>query len=75
MNKSTQKNKENSDKYVVTFEDNESISIWRYDKSKFNSGPYEVEYKWKKDFNPWDQKKKTLGDIVKDTNKKRSEKL
>jgi len=54
----------NQEKYSITFEDEESISIWKYDPSKTSSGPYEVEYKWKKGFNPWEQKKKTLGDLV-----------
>jgi hypothetical protein len=29
-----------------------------------------VEYKWKRHFNPWNQKKKTIGDLVKDAKKK-----
>ena len=59
-------------KWEVTYEDEDSISILRYNTSKSSSGPFEVEYKWKKTFNPWDQKKKTLGDLVKEEKKKRS---
>lgn len=58
-------------KYEIIFEDEDSISIWRYNNKKTSSGPYEVEYKWKKNFNPWDNsKKKTLGELVKEQNKK-----
>lgn len=66
------KSVESSDKYQITFEDEYSVAIWRYDKSKSTINPYEIEYKWKKGFDPWDQKKKTLSDIVKETKKKRS---
>lgn len=72
MTKKMSKNSDNSEKYSVTYEDEYSISIWRYDNSKSTINPYEVEYKWKKGFDPWSQKKKTLSDIVKETNKKRS---
>lgn len=60
------------DKYSITYEDETSISIWKYDKKKSTSGPIEVEYKWKKNFNPWENsKKKTLGDLVKEQKTKR----
>lgn len=59
------------DKYSITYEDETSISIWKYDRKKSTSGPIEVEYKWKKNFNPWEKsKKKTLGDLVKEQKKK-----
>lgn len=59
--------REKSEKYSVTYEDEISISIWKYDRKKSKSGPVEVEYRWKKDFNPWENnKKKTLGDLVKE---------
>lgn len=59
------------EKFSVTYEDDISISIWRYDRKKSTSGPIEVEYKWKKNFNPWENsKKKTLGDIVKEQKKR-----
>lgn len=70
--KMDQKSQPGGKKWEVTYEDDESISIWRYNSAKSSSGPYEVEYKWKKTFNPWDQKKKTLGDLVKEEKKKRS---
>jgi hypothetical protein len=58
-------------KYEVTYEDDESISIWRYNTNKSTSGPVEVEYRWKRSFNPWDKKKKTMGEMVKEMKKKK----
>jgi hypothetical protein len=75
MTKRTTKSVENQDKFSITFEDDISIAIWRYDKSKSMTNPYEVEYKWKKGFDPWTQKKKTLSDVIKEKNKKGSEKI
>ena len=31
------------DKWEITFEDEETISIWKYNKKKFPNGPIEVE--------------------------------
>jgi hypothetical protein len=57
----------------VIYEDEYSVSIWKYNPYKPNSGPVEVEHKWKKNFNPWEKvKKKTLGDLVKEQKTKRS---
>jgi hypothetical protein len=58
-------------KYEITYEDDESISIWRYNTNKSTSGPVEVEYRWKRSFNPWDKKKKTMGEMVKEMKKKK----
>ena len=52
-------------KWEVVYEDEESISIWKYNSKITTSGPVEVEYKWKRSFNPWNQKKMTLGDLEK----------
>jgi hypothetical protein len=65
-------------KFERVYEDEESISIWRYNLKKNPYGPVEVEYKWKKGFNPWNvgvRKKKTIGDLVKEAknNKKTNE--
>ena len=57
-------------KWEVVYEDEDSISIWKYDLSKTRNGPVEVEYKWKRHFNPWGQRKKTLGDLAKEQRKK-----
>ena len=57
-------------KWEVVYEDEESISIWRYNSKITIAGPVEVEYKWKRSFNPWNQKKKTLGELAKEEKKK-----
>jgi hypothetical protein len=58
-------------KWEVVYEDEESISIWRYDTRKTTFGPVEVEYKWKRSFNPWNNKKKTMGEMAKEMKKKK----
>jgi hypothetical protein len=58
-------------KWEVVYEDEDCISIWRYNSKITTAGPVEVEYKWKKHFNPWNQKKKTLGELVKEEKKKK----
>lgn len=61
-------------KWEVVYEDDESISIWKYNLKKNPYGPVEVEYKWKRHFNPWGTKKKTLGQLAKEARKnKKSE--
>jgi hypothetical protein len=57
-------------KWEVVYEDEDSISIWKYNSKITTNGPVEVEYKWKKHFNPWGQKKKTLGDLAKEEKKR-----
>lgn len=61
-------------KWEVVYEDDECISIWRYNSKITTKGPVEVEYKWKRNFNPWNSKKKTLGDLAKDSRKKNKSK-
>lgn len=58
-------------KWEVVYEDEESISIWRYNSKITIAGPVEVEYKWKRSFNPWNQKKMTLGDLAKEEKKRK----
>ena len=53
-------------KWEVTYEDDESISIWRYNTKKFSNGPVEVEYKWKRGYHHPGMKKKTLGDLARE---------
>ena len=57
-------------KWEVVYEDEESISIWKYNSKITTSGPVEVEYKRKRSFNPWNQKKMTLGDLAKEEKKR-----
>ncbi len=56
-------------KYEITYEDDECISIWKYDTRKTTFGPVEVEYRWKRSFNPWNNSKKTMGEMVKEMKK------
>jgi hypothetical protein len=39
--------KDKPTKFEYTYEDDECISVWKYDKKKFPNGPISVEYKWK----------------------------
>jgi hypothetical protein len=39
--------KDKPTKFEYNYEDDECISIWKYDKKKFPNGPISVEYKWK----------------------------
>lgn len=50
------------EKYQYVFEDDDSISTWKYDKRK-SSGVVEVEIKWKKI--PVVEGKKTMKDYLK----------
>jgi hypothetical protein len=52
-------------KFERVYEDETSISIWKYDYSKTTSGPVSVEHKWKRGVEIPTTKKKTLGDLVK----------
>lgn len=70
----TKLNEQKPDKFERIYEDEESISIWKYNLKKNPNGPIEVEYKWKKGFNPWGvgkKRKKTIGDLAKEEIKKK----
>jgi hypothetical protein len=66
-----QKEVEKPTKWEVVYEDEDSISIWKYNSKITIAGPIEVEYKWKRHYNPWGQKKKTLGDLAKEEKKRK----
>lgn len=54
-------------KWEQVYEDEESITIWRYNSNITTSGPVEVEFKYKKGYTPpKPERKKTLGDLVKE---------
>ena len=53
------------EKWEVVFEDEDCISIWRYNTKKFAYGPIEVEYKYKRGYQHPGSKKKTLKDLIK----------
>ena len=52
-------------KWQITYEDEDCISIWKYNKKKFPNGPIEVEYKYKRGYTHPKDKKKTMKDLIK----------
>jgi hypothetical protein len=57
-------------KWEHVYEDEDTISIWKYDSKISTSGPIEVEIKYKKGYvHPLDKKKKTIGDLAKEAQK------
>jgi hypothetical protein len=59
-------------KWEVVYEDEECISVWKYDLKRTTHGPVEVEHKYKRGFiHPLDKKKKTLGDLAKEEKKRK----
>jgi hypothetical protein len=57
-------------KFERIYEDEETISIWKYDYNKTRNGPVEVEIKYKRGYvPPKPEKKKTLGDLANDAKK------
>ena len=58
---------EKTTKFERVYESEYCTSIWKYDYSKTTSGPVSVEHRWKKGFETYNAKKKTLGDLVNDT--------
>ena len=64
------KQTEKSTKWEVVFEDEECISIWKYNSRITTAGPVEVEHKYKRGYvHPMEKKKKTLGELAKDARK------
>lgn len=61
-------------KWEVVYEDEECISIWKYNSKITTRGPVEVEYKYKRGYqHPTSKKKKTLGELAKEAKKKASD--
>jgi hypothetical protein len=57
-------------KWEVIYEDDECISIWKYNSKITTAGPVEVEHKYKRGYvHPMEKKKKTLGELAKDARK------
>jgi hypothetical protein len=57
-------------KWEHVYEDDETISIWRYNSKITIAGPVEVEIKYKRGYvHPLDRKKKTLGELAKQARK------
>ena len=59
-------------KYEFVFEDEDCISIWKYNSKIFKNGPIEVEYKYKRGYQHPGQKK-TIGDLSKESKRKVSD--
>ena len=60
-------------KWEVVYEDEDCISIWKYNSKKFTNGPIEVEYKYKRGYvHPGTKSKKTLKDLIAEEKKKKS---
>lgn len=53
-------------KYQYVFEDEDCISIWKYNTKISTSGPIEVEYKYKRGYTHPKTKKKTMGELIKE---------
>ena len=58
-------------KWEVVYEDDECISIWKYNSKITIFGPVEVEHTYKRGFVHPGQKKKTLGELAKEDKKKK----
>lgn len=58
-------------KWEVVYEDEDCISIWKYNSKITQYGPVEVEYKYKRGYQHPNTKKKTLGDLAKESKKKK----
>jgi hypothetical protein len=57
-------------KWEVIYEDEECISVWKYNSKITTLGPVEVEHKYKRGcVHPIDKKKKTLGELAKEFRK------
>ena len=56
-------------KWEVVYEDEDTISIWRYNSKITTKGPIEVEYKYKKGYVHPQLKKKTIGELAKEARK------
>ena len=58
-------------KWEITYEDEESISVFKYNSDINRNGPVSVEFKYKTGYkHPTEQKKKTLGDLAQEARKR-----
>ena len=58
-------------KWEVVYEDEDCISVWKYNSKITTAGPVEVEYKYKRVYTHPLDKKKTLGDLAKEEKKRK----
>ena len=58
-------------KWEITYEDEESISVFKYNLDITKNGPVSVDFKYKAGYkHPTEQKKKTLGDLAQEARKR-----
>lgn len=62
-------------KWEVVYEDEDCISIWKYDIRKTRFGPYEVENKYKRGYVHPTFTKKSLGQLAKESKEKKASDL
>jgi hypothetical protein len=64
------KSDSNLTKWEIVYEDEQTISVWKYNSAITKNGPVQVEVKYKAGYKPpITQKKKTLGDLAKEARK------
>jgi hypothetical protein len=64
------KSTDKSTKWEIVYEDEETISVWKYNTAIFKNGPISTEIKYKNGFKyPTEEKKKTLGELVQESKK------
>jgi hypothetical protein len=57
-------------KWEITYEDEESVSVFKYNTDVSKNGPVSVEFRYKTGYkHPTEQKKKTIGELAKDARK------
>lgn len=69
-NQNNSKNNSKPTKWEVVFDNEDTITIWRYNSEITTRGPVQVEVKFKAGYkDPIPGKKKTLGDLAKEARK------
>jgi hypothetical protein len=57
-------------KWEITYEDEESVSVFKYNSDINKNGPISVEFRYKTGYkHPTEQKKKTIGELAKEARK------
>jgi hypothetical protein len=57
-------------KWDITYEDNETISVFKYNTDVSKNGPVSGEFRYKTGYkHPSEQKKKTIGELAKEARK------
>jgi hypothetical protein len=69
MSKVINSTSEKPTKWEIVYENEYTISTWKYDSKITTNGPVSVEQKYKRGYEPPSTKKKSLGELVKDEKK------